>query len=109
MASLLAGRQAWALRRLDSVRAIGFEIEQSQPVRPIPVVEDQTPLPAAHAAELETAGYRLLEALSYAPHAGWVAARTDDVADSLGGMARLREIRGVEHVEPQMLTARASR
>lgn len=64
---------------------------------------------AARAADLDTAGYRLIEALSYAPHAGWVTARTDDVADSLGGMARLREIPGVEHVEPQMLTARASR
>lgn len=64
---------------------------------------------AARAAELEGAGFAVAQVLSYAPHAAWVAPATRQVADALRGIAALRAVPGVEHVEPQWLMARASR
>jgi len=56
---------------------------------------------------LAGAGYELSQVLAYAPHAAWVRARSGDGADSLTGLGRLRALPDVEHVEPQLLSARA--
>jgi hypothetical protein len=58
---------------------------------------------AQHAGDLEKAGFTIVEPLSYAPHAAWVAPREGGVAAALRGLDRLAHTKGVEHVEPQML------
>jgi hypothetical protein len=52
---------------------------------------------------IAAAGFRALEPLSYAPHAGWVVATSGRTADSLSHFGRLAQIPGVENVEPQMI------
>jgi hypothetical protein len=64
---------------------------------------------AERRAELVTAGY-LVDALPpWAPEAVWVRARRGGIGEALRGLARLRRLRGVEVVEPEVLTLRARR
>jgi hypothetical protein len=63
----------------------------------------------SHRGELRKAGYELAETLTYAPHAGWVRAVEDDVVAALRGLDQLRDLPGVEHVEPQVLSERRPR
>jgi hypothetical protein len=62
-----------------------------------------------HRSELRAAGYELVEALSYAPHAGWVRPVGDDIVEGLRGLGRLEAVPGVENVEPQLLSERRPR
>jgi hypothetical protein len=55
------------------------------------------------------AGYELAKALSYAPNAGWLRAKSGNVASALANAANLNAVTGVEHVEPQMLTKTAQK
>jgi hypothetical protein len=64
---------------------------------------------AGRADELGRAGFRVEEALSYAPHAAWVAAVAGGIVGALHGVEALRALPEVEHVEPQMLTGRQTR
>jgi len=57
--------------------------------------------------DIEAAGYKVEEVLSYAPQAAWVRAASGDVGESLSGVGKLEAIAGIEEVEPQMLRARA--
>jgi len=63
----------------------------------------------AHTTEIEQAGYRLVESLSYAPHAAWVCARSGEIADALSHLSKLEQLPDVANVEPQMLMERANR
>ena len=54
--------------------------------------------------ELEKINYTLNTVLSYAPHAGWVQARSGKLEDALRGLQNLANLSGVEHAEPQMLS-----
>ena len=64
---------------------------------------------AIRQAEIETAGYRIERILPYAVQAAIVRAASGLLSDTLGGVARLAKIPGVENVEPQMISARAKR
>jgi hypothetical protein len=61
----------------------------------------------AQRQRLLEAGYEITEVPVYAPHAAWLKARSGDPADALRGLGRLTALPGVEHVEPQILSARA--
>lgn len=63
----------------------------------------------ARRREIEQVGYQIAESLAYAPHAAWLQARSGEIADALTGIPGLEQIAGVENVEPQMLTHRATR
>ncbi len=63
----------------------------------------------AHAGALETAGFRLEAVPGYAPHAAWVRPLSGQLADALTGLARLREVPGVQDAEPQFETEAARR
>jgi hypothetical protein len=58
---------------------------------------------------LEQAGFEVVQLPGYAPHACWVRPRAGGIAAALHGLTRLAALPGVEHVEPQLLTARARR
>lgn len=55
------------------------------------------------------AGFRIESVPAYAPHAAWVAHQGGSVAEGLQGIDALRQLPGVVHVEPEILTPRASR
>ena len=59
--------------------------------------------------DLEGAGYEVTKTLFYAPNAAWLRARSGDAADALEGIPRLEALPDVANVEPQMLSARATR
>jgi hypothetical protein len=59
--------------------------------------------------EIKNAGYEVAETLSYAPNAGWLRARSGDIADALAGLKKLKEMPSVESIEPQMLMESARR
>ena len=63
----------------------------------------------AREKELNNAGYEVTETLAYAPNAAWLQARSEDIADSLNGLAALAKLPNVEGVEPQMLMESARR
>jgi len=63
----------------------------------------------ARRGELEAAGFRLLEALAYAPHAGWVEPVEGGAPAALRGLARLSALPGFLFVEPQWLRRRQAR
>jgi hypothetical protein len=65
--------------------------------------------PRAHAEALDEAGFKLDEILGYAPHAAWVRPHSEEAVAALDGLGKLRSLPGVEHVEPQVLTAAAPR
>jgi hypothetical protein len=58
---------------------------------------------------LEDTGFQVMQLPGYAPHACWVRPRAGGIAAALHGLIRLAALPGVEHVEPQLLTARAPR
>lgn len=62
---------------------------------------------AAHASEIQAAGYTVDQIPVYAPHTAWV--RSQSIATSLAGISRLETLPKVENVEPQMLMQRAQR
>lgn len=57
----------------------------------------------------DNAGFRIEEIPPYAPHSAWVVARSGDLSDALAGLRRLASVPGVEHVEPELLRAKAPR
>ena len=59
--------------------------------------------------ELDAVGYQLKSVLSYAPHAGWLQARSGKLRDALAGIERLAGLPDVEHVEPQMIKEMAKK
>jgi hypothetical protein len=61
------------------------------------------------AASLARAGFAIEQVLAFAPHCAWVRAASGRAADALAGLDRLRELRDVLAVEPQLLLARRSR
>jgi hypothetical protein len=69
--------------------------------------------PSTRAADrrrsLEDAGFDVVQLPGYAPHACWVRPRAGGIAAALHGVTRLAALPGVEHVEPQLLTARGAR
>lgn len=62
-----------------------------------------------HREEIERAGFEINQILSYAPHAGWVEPSSRRIADAISRFEALKQIRGVEAVEPQMLMERQRR
>jgi hypothetical protein len=66
---------------------------------------------SAHArrADLERAGFEIVQVPAYAPHAAWVRARTGGIAGSLAGVVELDTIPGAQNAEPQMLMERVAR
>ena len=59
--------------------------------------------------EIEACGFSIHESLSYAPHAAWLRSQDGNIATSLNGIAKLRDLNDVELVEPQMLMRRVQR
>lgn len=53
--------------------------------------------------ELNACGYSISEELSYAPHAAWLQSVDGNIATALQTFAKLRALRDVILVEPQML------
>ena len=51
------------------------------------------------------AGFKIVQVPPYAPHAAWVEPESGGVKEALNGFARLAGLKGIEHVEPQMLMA----
>ncbi|BAY37609.1 hypothetical protein NIES2111_19480 [Nostoc sp. NIES-2111] len=64
---------------------------------------------ASQQTAINQAGYEVAQTLAYAPHTGWLRAKTGKIADALTGMSQLAAIPNVENVEPQMLTERQLR
>jgi hypothetical protein len=63
----------------------------------------------AHRAELEQAGYEIVEILDYAPQAAWLRPQSGQIAAGLNNLERLTAIANVERVEPQLLMERGKR
>lgn len=61
------------------------------------------------AGVLHAAGYHITDVPVYAPHMAWIEAITGETAAALAGMAELRGIPDIEHVEAQLLTQRSLR
>ena len=59
-----------------------------------------------HRAALELAGCRIASVPDHAPEAAWLRATSGSIAEALGCLSRLRELPGVESVEPQLLMGR---
>jgi hypothetical protein len=53
--------------------------------------------------DVERAGFRVKQILSYAPQAGWVEPRSGEIVDAISRFEELKHIPGVTAVEPQML------
>ncbi len=64
---------------------------------------------ASRRAEIERAGYEIIESPPYAPSGAWVRAADGDVALSLSQIEALEKLADVKNVEPQMLVERAQR
>lgn len=64
---------------------------------------------ASQQAALQQAGYEIAQTLDYAPQAGWLRARSGNMADALSQLAQLQALPQVERVEPQLLMQRSSR
>ncbi len=62
-----------------------------------------------HCAALEQAGFHITQVPDHAPEAAWLRATSGSIADALGCLDRLRELPGVESVEPQLLRRRTLR
>ncbi|MEA5443328.1 hypothetical protein [Cyanobium gracile] len=62
-----------------------------------------------HRAALEQLGCRITSLPDHAPEAAWLRASSGSIADALGCLGRLRDLPGVESVEPQLLRRRAHR
>ncbi|MCT0208673.1 hypothetical protein [Synechococcus sp. CS-1332] len=62
-----------------------------------------------HRAALEQAGCRIASLPDHAPEAAWLRASSGRIADALGCLDRLRDLPGVESIEPQLLRRRAHR
>jgi hypothetical protein len=60
-----------------------------------------------HKKDIEAAGFKIEEILSYAPQAAWVSAASGLPGEALAGVSKLAAIAGIEEVEPQMLRPRA--
>ena len=56
-----------------------------------------------HREEIERYGFEIDQILAYALHAGWVEPSSHKIADAISRFEELKQIRGVEAVEPQML------
>jgi hypothetical protein len=61
------------------------------------------------AAALSRAGFAIEQVLGFAPHCAWVRAASGRATDALADLDRLRELRDVEAVEPQLLMERHGR
>lgn len=57
-----------------------------------------------HETDLADAGFTIEEVLSYAPQAAWVRAASGEISDSLRRLDEVAAVRGVEHVEPQLVS-----
>ena len=60
-----------------------------------------------HAERFRKAGYEIIEAVPYAPNAGWVRSATSSIAAALAGLRGLARMPDVENVEPEMLAEAA--
>jgi hypothetical protein len=60
-------------------------------------------------AEIEGAGYEIIQTPPYAPSSAWVRSAGGDIARSLSDIEALEKLADVENVEPQMLVERAQR
>jgi hypothetical protein len=58
---------------------------------------------------LSAAGYELESVPAYAPQAAWLRPRSRRITDALADLGRLRDLSGVEHVEPQLIREPARR
>jgi hypothetical protein len=63
----------------------------------------------SHRAAIEAAGYHLERVPPWAPNGAWVCHASGDVRESLAGLERLRQLPGVQHVEPELLRPRSLR
>jgi hypothetical protein len=64
---------------------------------------------ATRRAEIEQAGYEVIQTSPYTPHNVWVQSLAGDVAQSLSKLANLEGLKDVENVEPQMIVGRSLR
>jgi hypothetical protein len=62
-----------------------------------------------HRDEIAAAGFEIEQALSYAPQAAWVRARSGEIIDALRGLVALEQLPAVHNVEPQLLSEAARR
>ncbi len=62
-----------------------------------------------HAEQLSNSGYEVDQGLGFAPHAGWVRARSGSIGDGLSDIEVLRGLAGVEHVEPEAVIEMSGR
>lgn len=58
---------------------------------------------AQHQQAIQSAGYEIVQSLSYAPNAAWLKASSGQMVDALTGLGKLRAIAKVVTVEPEML------
>ena len=59
--------------------------------------------------EINQAGYKIVQTLSYALNAAWLEARSGSFAEALRKVHLLENITAVENVEPQMLRQKVQR
>ena len=59
--------------------------------------------------DLEERGYTITHIPSYAPHTAWALASNGDIATALLNIEKLKDLRDVANVEPQLLIQRKNR
>ncbi len=59
------------------------------------------------ARRLAALQFRIVDIPAYAPHAGWIAHESGEPGRALAELDSVRNLEGVENVEPQMLSARS--
>jgi hypothetical protein len=57
-----------------------------------------------HTKDFADAGYEVAKTVAYAPNAVWLRAKSGKIADALTNTGKLNSVKGVENVEPQMLS-----
>jgi hypothetical protein len=109
-ASLKQPQLLYVKRHGEALQPPAYELSGGTPATPTGRIlvrfKDAAALQASR-KEIEAAGYKIEELLSYAPQAAWVRAASGDTAESLTRIAMLESLNGVEEIEPQMLRPRA--
>jgi hypothetical protein len=63
----------------------------------------------SRASDLNRAGFRIAQALSYAPNAAWIEATDDGVRAALNNIEQVERLPDVQNVEPQLIAPRVSK
>ena len=54
-------------------------------------------------------GFRIADIPGWAPHTAWLEATSGSISTALANLGQLRDVAGLEHIEPEVLTSRADR